>query len=183
MKGMQIKMMPARVMKLARAAPDVTLLELKLPANDKFLFLAGQYVDLILRDGTRRSFSMANAPHDDAFLHLHLRNYGGPFSQHVFGTMKEKDILRIEGRSAPSSARGQQALSARERHGLAPTRRSRTRSAQGTTPMTSLGLPGARDYNARSRRALAARGQVPTYRLSDEPLPTTGPGAGFVHRR
>ena len=96
-KGMQIKMMPARVMKMERAAPDVTLLELKLPANDKFMFLAGQYVDLILRDGTRRSFSMANAPHDDAFLHLHLRNYGGPFSQHVFGAMKEKDILRIEG--------------------------------------------------------------------------------------
>jgi len=37
------------------------------------------------------------AAHDDAFLQLHLRNYGGPFSQHVFGAMKEKDILRIEG--------------------------------------------------------------------------------------
>jgi CDP-4-dehydro-6-deoxyglucose reductase len=96
-KGMQIKMMPARVMKLERAAPDVMLLELKLPANDKFMFLAGQYVDLILRDGTRRSFSMANAPHDDEFLRLHLRDYGGPFSRHVFGAMKEKDILRIEG--------------------------------------------------------------------------------------
>jgi CDP-4-dehydro-6-deoxyglucose reductase len=96
-KGIQIKMMPARVMKMTRAAPDVMLLELKLPANDKFVFLAGQYVDLILRDGTRRSFSMANAPHDNEFLHLHLRNYAGPFSQHVFGTMKEKDIVRIEG--------------------------------------------------------------------------------------
>lgn len=96
-KGMQIKMMPARVMKMTRAAPDVMLIELKLPANDKFVFLAGQYVDLILRDGTRRSFSMANAPHDNEFLHLHLRNYAGPFSQHVFSTMKEKDILRIEG--------------------------------------------------------------------------------------
>jgi CDP-4-dehydro-6-deoxyglucose reductase len=96
-KGMQIKMMPARVMKMERAAPDVMLLDLKLPANDKFVFLAGQYVDLILRDGTRRSFSMANAPHDDAFLQLHLRDYGGPFSRHVFNTMKEKDILRIEG--------------------------------------------------------------------------------------
>lgn len=96
-KGMQIKLMPARVMKMQRAAPDVMLLDLKLPSNEKFLFLAGQYVDLLLRNGTRRSFSMANAPHDDAFLQLHLRNYGGPFSQHVFGAMKEKDILRIEG--------------------------------------------------------------------------------------
>jgi CDP-4-dehydro-6-deoxyglucose reductase len=96
-KGMQIKMMPARVMRMERVASDVMLLELKLPANDKFMFLAGQYVDLILRDGTRRSFSMANAPHDDTFLRLHLRNYGGPFSQHVFTAMKEKDILRLEG--------------------------------------------------------------------------------------
>ncbi|OGA23262.1 MAG: CDP-6-deoxy-delta-3,4-glucoseen reductase [Betaproteobacteria bacterium RIFCSPLOWO2_02_FULL_67_26] len=96
-KGIQIKLMPARVMKLTRVAPDVMALDLKLPANDKLVFLAGQYVDLVLRDGTRRSFSMANAPHDDAVLQLHLRNYGGPFSQHVFGAMKERDILRVEG--------------------------------------------------------------------------------------
>ena len=96
-KGIQIKLLPVRVMKMERAAPDVMLLELKLPANEKLAFLAGQYVDLVLRNGTRRSFSMANAPHDDAFLQLHLRNYGGPFSQHVFGAMQEKDILRIEG--------------------------------------------------------------------------------------
>jgi len=96
-KGIQIKMMPARVMTLERAAPDVMLLELKLPANEKLRFLAGQYVDVVLRNGTRRSFSMANAPHDDAFLQLHLRNYGGEFSRYVFETLKEKDILRIEG--------------------------------------------------------------------------------------
>ena len=96
-KGIQIKMMPARIAKIERAAPDVMLLDLKLPSNEKFRFLAGQYVDLLLRSGVRRSFSMANAPHDDAFLQLHLRNYGGPFSQYVFSTMKEKDILRVEG--------------------------------------------------------------------------------------
>ena len=96
-KGIQIKLMPARVMKLQRLAPDVMLLELKLPANEKLAFLAGQYIDLLLRDGTRRSLSMANAPHEEAFLQLHLRDYGGPFSRFVFDKMKEKDILRIEG--------------------------------------------------------------------------------------
>jgi CDP-4-dehydro-6-deoxyglucose reductase len=96
-KGMQIRMMPARVMKMERAAPDVMLLDLKLPSNEKFQFLAGQYVDVLLRSGVRRSFSMANAPEDDGCLQLHLRDYGGPFSQHVFGAMKEKDILRVEG--------------------------------------------------------------------------------------
>jgi CDP-4-dehydro-6-deoxyglucose reductase len=96
-KGMQIKLLPARVVKMTRVAPDVMLLDLRLPANENLLFLAGQYVDLLLRGNVRRSFSMANAPHDNAFLQLHLRNYGGPFSQHVFEVMKEKDILRIEG--------------------------------------------------------------------------------------
>ena len=96
-KGIRIKMLPTRIMKMERAAPDVMLLELRLPANEKLQFLAGQYVDVVLRDGTRRSFSMANAPHADAFLQLHLRNYGGPFSRHVFNNMKEKDILRVEG--------------------------------------------------------------------------------------
>jgi CDP-4-dehydro-6-deoxyglucose reductase, E3 len=96
-KGMQIKLLPARVTKMERLAPDVMLLELKLPANERLQFLAGQYVDLLLRGGIRRSFSMANAPHDGAFLQLHRRDYGGPFSRHVFGVMKEKDIIRIEG--------------------------------------------------------------------------------------
>ena len=96
-KGMQIKMMPARVMTMERVAPDVMVLGLKLPTNDRMQYLPGQYVDLLLRNGTRRSFSMANAPHDDALLQLHLRDYGGPFSQHVFSAMKEKDIIRVEG--------------------------------------------------------------------------------------
>jgi len=96
-KGIQIKLLPGRVMKLERLAPDVMLLELRLPASEKLPFLAGQYIDFLLRDGARRSLSMANPPHDDARLQLHLRNYGGPFSRLVFDKMKEKDIVRFEG--------------------------------------------------------------------------------------
>lgn len=96
-KGIEIRKLPARVHKMERLAPDVMALQLKLPANDRLQFLAGQYIDLLLPGNARRSFSMANAPHDDAFLQLHLRNYGGPFSEHVFGKMKERDILRFEG--------------------------------------------------------------------------------------
>jgi CDP-4-dehydro-6-deoxyglucose reductase len=95
--GIEIRKLPARVHKMERLAPDVMGLQLKLPANDRLQFLAGQYIDLLLPGNTRRSFSMANAPHDDAFLQLHLRNYGGSFSKHVFGKMKERDILRFEG--------------------------------------------------------------------------------------
>jgi CDP-4-dehydro-6-deoxyglucose reductase, E3 len=92
----QIRMLPCRVQQMERVAPDVMLLRLKLPTNERLQFLAGQYIDII-REGARRSFSMANAPHDDAFLELHLRNYGGPFSEFVFTRLKERDILRFEG--------------------------------------------------------------------------------------
>jgi CDP-4-dehydro-6-deoxyglucose reductase, E3 len=96
-KGLRIRTLPGRVQKMVLFAPDVMGLYLKLPATERLQFLAGQYVDILLKDGTRRSFSMANAPHDDEFLELHVRNYGGPFSTHVFTRMKERDILRFEG--------------------------------------------------------------------------------------
>ncbi len=96
-KDLQIRTLPCRVQKMERVAGDIMVLHLKLPASERLQFLAGQYVDILMKDGSRRSLSMANAPHDDEFLQLHLRNYGGPFSQHVFTKMKERDILRFEG--------------------------------------------------------------------------------------
>lgn len=93
-----VRTLPARVQKLTRAAPDVMLVELKLPANERLQFLAGQYVDILLPQGKRRAFSLANAPQDDAFLQLHIRHTpGGKFTAHVFNTMKERDILRLCG--------------------------------------------------------------------------------------
>ena len=96
-RDIQIRTLPCRVQKIERVTRDVIVLHLKLPASERLQFLAGQYVDVLLKDGTRRSFSMANAPHDDEFLQLHIRNYGGPFSEYAFTRMKERDILRFEG--------------------------------------------------------------------------------------
>ncbi len=96
-----IKKMPVRVNTLERVSPDVIVMRLQLPASDTFQYHAGQYVEFLLRDGERRSYSMANAPHTQATqpgLELHLRHMpGGKFTDHVFSAMKEKDILRIEG--------------------------------------------------------------------------------------
>jgi CDP-4-dehydro-6-deoxyglucose reductase len=96
-KDIQVRTLPCRVHQMEKLAPDVMRIRLKLPANERLQFLAGQYVDILMRGGMRRSLSMANPPHDDALMELHLRNYGGPFSDHVFNKMKEKDILRFEG--------------------------------------------------------------------------------------
>lgn len=93
-----VKTLPARLEVLTKPAADVAILKLKLPAAERLQFLAGQYVDVLLPGNKRRSFSIANAPHDDAFLELHVRHVpGGLFTDKVFSTMKERDILRFNG--------------------------------------------------------------------------------------
>jgi CDP-4-dehydro-6-deoxyglucose reductase len=96
--ALPIKKLPTRVNSLAKVSPDVMVLQLQLPANDNFNYRPGQYVEFLLRDGARRSYSMANAPQPGANIELHIRHMpGGKFTDHVFGAMKEKEILRIEG--------------------------------------------------------------------------------------
>ena len=93
-----VRKMPARVSSLERKSHDVMIVRLQLPANDPFNYRPGQYVEFLLRDGSRRSYSMANAPHNGPGLELHVRHMpGGKFTDHVFGVMKEKEIQRIEG--------------------------------------------------------------------------------------
>ena len=96
-----IKKLPVRVASLTRASHDVMQVRLQLPAADTFRYHAGQYIEFILRDGARRAYSMANAPHTQEGapgVELHIRHMpGGRFTDHVFGAMKEKEILRVEG--------------------------------------------------------------------------------------
>jgi CDP-4-dehydro-6-deoxyglucose reductase len=96
-----IKRMPSRVISLEKKSHDVIALKLQLPASDNLQYKAGQYIEFILRDGARRSYSMASAPHistENKTLELHIRHMpGGKFTDHVFGEMKEKEIQRIEG--------------------------------------------------------------------------------------
>ncbi len=87
-----------RVAGMERLSRDVMRLYLKLPDAERLAFLPGQYIDILLRDGRRRSFSLANAPHDDELLELHVRHIeGGEFSEQVFFNMEEKALLRMEG--------------------------------------------------------------------------------------
>jgi CDP-4-dehydro-6-deoxyglucose reductase len=93
-----IKKLPSRVAKVERVTDDVTVISLQLPASERLQYFAGQYIEFLLKDGKRRSYSMANAPHLDEFITLHIRHMpGGLFTDHVFNTMKERDILRFEG--------------------------------------------------------------------------------------
>ncbi|MEO8408201.1 MAG: CDP-6-deoxy-delta-3,4-glucoseen reductase [Oxalobacteraceae bacterium] len=93
-----VRKMPTRIAALEKVSDDVIIISLQLPAAERLQYLAGQYIEFMLRDGKRRSYSMANAPHADEKITLHVRHMpGGLFTDQVFDSLKERDILRIEG--------------------------------------------------------------------------------------
>ncbi|HEV8014719.1 MAG TPA: CDP-6-deoxy-delta-3,4-glucoseen reductase [Stellaceae bacterium] len=97
----QPNIVPCRVKQIRRLAPDVVALHLRTPYNDNMLFAAGQYIDFLLADGKRRSYSIANAPMLEGGmmdLEIHIRHSpGGLFTDRVFAALKPNEVLRFEG--------------------------------------------------------------------------------------
>lgn len=94
----EIKNLPCRIVKKEQLNHDVLRLYLKLPETQRMRFLAGQYIDFLLQDGRRRAFSLANAPHRDELLELHIRHVpDGDFTDFLFNKVQEKAMLRVEG--------------------------------------------------------------------------------------
>ncbi len=97
-RDIEIKTLPCRAEKLEHLAHDVIRIYLKMPSTERLQFLAGQYIDVLIKDHEPRAFSIANAPHDDKFIELHIRFVeGGLFTEQVFHHMKEKVMLRVRG--------------------------------------------------------------------------------------
>ena len=93
-----IRTLPCRVVQITHLSHDVIELSLKLPQNQSLEYLAGQYIDILLRDGRRRSFSIANTPDPEAGITLHIRRVpNGRFTGHVFDGLRERDLLRFQG--------------------------------------------------------------------------------------
>jgi CDP-4-dehydro-6-deoxyglucose reductase, E3 len=94
----EIKTLPARIARRVQLAPDVMQLLLRVPAVESMQFLAGQYLDVLLEGGQRRSYSVANAPNAGSQFELHVRQVsGGAFSAALFGTLREGALLKVEG--------------------------------------------------------------------------------------
>ncbi len=94
-----VRRLPCRVLHLERVAPDVMLVTIGLPPNEPAVFKAGQYVDFLLKDGTRRSYSIATAPVSEGVrqFDLHVRLVpGGRFTEHVFSTMRLRETMMLE---------------------------------------------------------------------------------------
>ena len=98
--GVRPRIIPCRVERLDKPAPDVAVIGLRLPMNENFRFLAGQYIDILMKEGRRRSYSLATRPDPGGVtaLEIHVRHTpGGAFTDHVFGKLKVRDLLRFEG--------------------------------------------------------------------------------------
>ena len=94
----QVAHLPCRIERLQLLAPDVMAVFLRLPAVEQFTFAAGQYIDIMLDGNRRRSFSIANPPHDAALLEIHVRRVAnGEFTSQIFGVDRVRTLLRIEG--------------------------------------------------------------------------------------
>ncbi|MEK7206514.1 MAG: CDP-6-deoxy-delta-3,4-glucoseen reductase [Pseudomonadota bacterium] len=155
-RGIPIKILPCRVMKLEKLAHDVMQLSLKLPEGQRLQFLAGQYIDILLAGNKRRSFSLANAPGSDELLQLHIRHVpGGFFTDHVFNKMKEKDLLRFQGPLGTFFLREGDVQGS-------------TNAAGGTTPGTEE-VESRREQRPRTSRA-----------ATDKPMILVAGGTGFA---
>lgn len=95
--GIEVRTLPSRVTEKTRLNHDVLRLRLKLPEGQRLQYFAGQYLDFVLPDARRRAFSIANAPHDDHLIELHVRRVpGGAFTDYLFDELTERSILRIQ---------------------------------------------------------------------------------------
>jgi CDP-4-dehydro-6-deoxyglucose reductase len=99
LEGIRPRTLPCRVVKVDRPAPDVAILRVRVPNAEGVRFLAGQYADFLLEDGSRRSFSIATKPtqeHATEFEFHGRKIAGGAFTSRVFDQLTPRDILRLE---------------------------------------------------------------------------------------
>lgn len=92
------RLMPARIKRIRKPAPDVAIVDLRLPMNENLMFAPGQFVDIQLPGGITRSYSIASAPSAEGVIdiELHIRHMpGGLFTDRVFSSLKEGELLRL----------------------------------------------------------------------------------------
>lgn len=91
------RLVSARIASIDKVGADVVVLRLQQDEHAPLDYLAGQYLDVLLADGVRRSYSMASVGGGDQ-LELHIRHLpGGRFTDQVFGTLQAGERLRLEG--------------------------------------------------------------------------------------
>ena len=90
------KTLTVKVFRNVLAAPDVSILQLRLPIGQRAKFKASQYLQVTLPDGSRQSYSMANPPHESDSLQLHIRHVPGDQCTELVPHLKSGDTLQVE---------------------------------------------------------------------------------------
>ena len=189
-----VKRLPSRIERIEQLAPDVIAVYLRLPAAERFDFQPGQYVDVLLSKGRRRSFSIASPPHDSRLLELHVRLApGGEFTGPLFAGRMAGALLDIEGPlghfiyrepAAGGDARTHAPGGGRHRIGAADEHPA-PRDGGGRGARHDALLGGA--HRARSVCARGSRAPRRRYRglryvpVLSEPSPAGGAARGLVH--
>ena len=94
----EVKSLPCRIERMEKVASDVMAVFLRLPAVEELHFRPGQYLDVMLSEGRRRSFSIASAPADGRQVELHVRRASSSgFTGQLFDSLGPGMLLRIEG--------------------------------------------------------------------------------------
>jgi len=98
LENLEVKQLGCHVSSKNHLCHDVISLQITLDNNERLQYHAGQYIEFILQDGKRRAFSIANAPHKDDLIELHIRHVdGGLFTDFLFQSMPEHSALQIQG--------------------------------------------------------------------------------------
>jgi len=91
------RFLDCRVVELARATHDITIVRLGVEAGGPYQFSAGQYASVTFPGQPPRDYSMANHP-DDQVLEFHVRlTPGGTVSAFVANRLKPGDMVSVEG--------------------------------------------------------------------------------------
>lgn len=93
-----VRTLPARIVSIDRHYNDVAIVKLRVPPSTHLKYISGQYLDLIVKDNVRRSYSIANSPRENGILELHIKKVeDGVLSTYFFSEAKENDLLRLNG--------------------------------------------------------------------------------------
>jgi CDP-4-dehydro-6-deoxyglucose reductase, E3 len=97
MHGIEVKILPARVNSLELLSEDIMQVKLRLPPSSNFVFLEGQFIDIIGPNSIRRSYSIASISSNKEITLLIKRVKNGGFSNYWFNEARSNDLLRIDG--------------------------------------------------------------------------------------
>ena len=88
----------ARVRKIEKSHPDITILHLRTPRTQRLRFLAGQSVALQLEGLEPQNFPIASCPCDDMNIQFHIhRDDGDEFACRIFSQLSTNDSIGLEG--------------------------------------------------------------------------------------